>query len=70
MVDIQRATTQFWWCGDVEIDVPFTEGCSTEVYKDDDGDRFLACPTGDVVYDTNGKLLRSTIEWGRQPVYY
>jgi hypothetical protein len=66
MVYIRRATGQFWWCGDVEIDVNFDSGCGS-VYKDDDGDKYYDCPTGDVVYDTNGKLLRSTIDPNTRP---
>jgi hypothetical protein len=61
MVSIRRSPGQFWGCGNVEIDVSFDSDCG-EVYKDDDGEKFYDCPTGDVVYDTNGKLLRSTID--------
>lgn len=60
-VTIRRSTGQFWWCGNVEIDVNFDSYCGA-VYKDDDGDKYYDCPTGDVFYDTNGKFLRATID--------
>jgi hypothetical protein len=61
MVSIHRTPGQFWRCSDVEIDVSFDSDCG-EVYKNDDGENVYDCPTGDVVYDTTGRLLRSTID--------
>jgi hypothetical protein len=61
MVRIRRSTGQFWWCGNVEIDVNFDGYCGA-VYKDDEGDKYYDCPSGDVFYDTNGKFLRATID--------
>jgi hypothetical protein len=60
-VQIRRNPGQFWRCGDVEIDVNFDGDCSDD-YMDRHGAKFYDCPKGDVVYDTNGKLLRSTID--------
>ena len=48
-------------CGGVEIDVRFDADCGA-VFKDKHGAKFYDCPKGDVVYDTKGKLLRSTID--------
>jgi hypothetical protein len=61
MVRIRRSTGQFWWCGNVEIDVNFDGYCGA-VYNDDEGNRYYDCPSGDVFYDTNGKFLRATID--------
>jgi hypothetical protein len=66
LVRIRRATGQFWWCGNVEVDVNFDGYCG-EVYKDDDGNRYYDCPSGDVFYDTNGKFLRATIDPNTRP---
>jgi hypothetical protein len=68
MVYIRRSTGQFWWCGNVEIDMNFDGYCGA-VYKDDDGDKYYDCPTGDVFYDTNGKFLRSTIDPNTHPAF-
>lgn len=68
MVRIRRSTGQFWWCGNVEIDVNFDGYCGA-VYKDDDGNRYYDCPSGDVFYDTNGKFLRATIDPNTRPAF-
>jgi hypothetical protein len=67
-VTIRRATGQFWWCGDVQIDVNFDGYCGA-VYKDDNDDKYYDCPTGDVLYDTNGKYLGSTIDPHTHPAF-
>jgi len=66
LVRIRRSTGQFWWCGNVEIDVNFDGYCGA-VYKDDDGDTYRDCPSGNVFYDMNGKFLRATIDRNTRP---
>src|SRR5207245_7159246 len=61
LVRIRRATGQFWWCGNVEIDLTFDGDCG-DVYQDAEGDHYYDCTSSDVFYDTNGKFLRATNE--------
>lgn len=68
LVRIRRSTGQFWWCGNVEIDVNFDGYCGA-VYKDDDGETYRDCPSGHVFYDTNGKFLRATIDPDTRPAF-
>jgi len=54
------------FCGDVEIDVNLDGDCS-DVYTDDDGQQVYDCPSVDVVYNTSGKLVSSTIDYSVRP---